>query len=576
MRVKNFYEVRVIKNFRDMLKQSSELFSDKVAFVKRVTDEVYKKITYKEFYKSVASLGTSLLSLIPEKLTVCIVGENRYEWCLGYLAATNSGGTVVPMDKELPIAEKINLIKQSNSNVIIFSNKYLKEMSQIAEEIPSLKCFINMDTTENEGSIYSLQKLLDQGTSLIENGNTLFENATVSSDDMSILLFTSGTMDNAKGVMLSQKNICEDIMSVCKTVNVKPTDSSICILPLHHTYQCSLGFILLLYRGCTIYFNDGLRYIQKNLKEYSPSILITVPLLLENMYKKIWEQAAKKRGMTTFLKVLISTTNFLRDVFHINIKRKVFKKIYSTLGGNLRLIITGAAAISPEVSKGFWDFGIKTLQGYGLTECSPLLIGNSDSACKHGSVGLPIPGVEITINNPDENGIGEILAKGKNIMLGYLINGKIDKSCFKDGWFYTGDLGYKDNDGFYYITGRNKNVIVTKNGKNIFPEELEAQINKSPFVIESLVFGKYDRETGEVQVNAQIFPNIDAIKENLKSLVVSTDDIKKFLGNIIKNVNKNVPLYKHIKEFSIRDTEFIKTTTQKIKRYKEIHQNKQS
>ena len=575
MKIGKLYDVRTIKNFKDMLKQSYELFSDKVAFVKKISDGNYRKITYKDFYNEVASLGTSLLKLVPERLIVCVIGENRYEWCLGYIATTNSGGTIVPMDKELPLAEKINLIKQSNSNVIIFSGKYSKDIPEIAEKVPTLKYFVNMDIKEDEGIMLSLEKLLEKGNELIKSGDESFENAEVSSDEMSILLFTSGTMDNAKGVMLSQKNICEDIMSVCKTVDVRPGDSSVSILPLHHTYQCSLGFILFLYRGSTIYFNDGLRYIQKNLKEYAPSILITVPLLLENMYKKIWEQAKKKKGLTTTLKLAIVATNILRDVFHIDIKRKVFREIHETLGGNLRLIIVGAAAISPEVSKGFSDFGMETLQGYGLTECSPLLIGNSDSVCRHGSIGIPIPGVEICINNPNEDGIGEILAKGENIMLGYLINGKVDRSCFKDGWFYTGDLGYKDKDGFYYITGRNKNVIVTKNGKNIFPEELEAQINKSPFVLESLVFGKYDKETGEVRVNAQIFPNMDAIKESFKSIAVSAEDVKKFLGDIIKSVNKDMPLYKHIKEFSVRDTAFIKTTTQKIKRYKEIPQQEQ-
>ena len=568
--MKRFYEVRTIENFRDMLKQSSEIFSEKIAFVKKISEKNYREISYKAFQQEVVKLGTALLNLVPKNLTVCVVGENRYEWCLGYLATTNSGGIVVPMDKQLPVAEKINLIQQSNANVIIFSDKCQKEVEEISEKIPSLKYFINMDIEEDTGIMMSLNRLLEKGEKLLEDGDKAYENAEVKSDEMSILLFTSGTMDNAKGVMLTQRNVCEDIMSVCSVVDIKDTDSSVSILPLHHTYQCSLGFILLLYRGCTIYFNDGLRYIQKNLKEYGPTILITVPLLLENMYKKIWEQARKTKGLERKLKIAIAVTNVLRDVFHIDIKRKVFKEIHDTVGGNLRLIITGAAAISPEVSKGFYDFGMTTYQGYGLTETAPLLIGNNDRVCKHGSIGVPIPGVDIKINNPNEDGIGEILAKGKNIMLGYIINGVVDKSCFKDGWFYTGDLGYKDKDGFYYITGRNKNVIVTKNGKNIFPEELETKINESPFVLESLVYGKYDEETGEVKVNAQIFPNMEAIKESLKSMVVSKEDVKKFLNDVVKGVNKEMPLYKHIKDFSIRDTEFIKTTTQKIKRYKEI------
>lgn len=574
MKSNQLYKVRKINNFRDMLEQSYSLFKDRVAFVKKVSDGNNKSITYGELYDDVSHLATSLLELVSSKPVVCIIGENRYEWCLSYLAVTTSGGVVVPMDKELSTSEKINLIQQSESEVVIFSSKYSKEMKEIASSVPTLKCFVNMDAEVDSDGELSLYELVAKGEKLMDNGNTSFRDAIVDSEGMSILLFTSGTMDSAKGVMLSQKNVCEDIMSVCTTVDVRPEDSSVSILPLHHTYQSTLGFILLLYRGSTIYFNDGLRYIQKNLQEYKPSILITVPLLLENMHKKIWEHAKKTRGLTTFLKLAIGATNVLRDVFGIDVKRKVFKSIHDTLGGNLRLIITGAAAISPQVSKCFWDFGIETLQGYGLTECAPLLIGNRDAVFKHGSIGLPIPGVEISINNPDEDGIGEILAKGPNIMLGYLINGKTDMSCFKDGWFYTGDLGYKDEDGFYYITGRNKNVIVTKNGKNIFPEELETKINSSPYVLESLVFGKCDNKTGEVRVNAQIFPNLDAIKESLKAVAISKEDVKKFLSDVIRNVNRDIPMYKHIREFTIRDKAFIKTTTQKIKRYKEIPNTK--
>ena len=288
MKSKKMYEVRKIINFKDMLKQSKELFAKKLAFVKKISDGNYKNISYEELYNNVASLGTSLLKLVPEKPVVCILGENRYEWCLAYLATTNSGGVVVPMDKELPTSEKINLIQQSNANIVIFSDKYSEEMKEIASNISTLKFFINMDLEDDNDTRLSLYKLVRKGEGLIERGDTSFEEVQVSSEEMSILLFTSGTMDNAKGVMLSQKNVCEDIMSVCTTVDVKKEDSSVSILPLHHTYQASLGFILLLYRGSTIYFNDGLRYIQKNIKEYGPTILITVPLLLENMHKKIW------------------------------------------------------------------------------------------------------------------------------------------------------------------------------------------------------------------------------------------------------------------------------------------------
>jgi long-chain acyl-CoA synthetase len=324
-----------------------------------------------------------------------------------------------------------------------------------------------------------------------------------------------------------------------------------------------------MYKGGTLAFCEGLKHIAKNLKEVKPTVLISVPLLLENVYKKIWDTTKKKRGATTLLKVMISINSFLNGVIKIDISKKLFKKVHENLGGRIRLIITGAAAIDPFVTRGFRKLGIPILQGYGLTECSPLVIGNRDRQYIDSSIGLPIPKVEVEIKDPDENGIGELVVKGPNVMLGYFNNEDATKNAIRDGWFHTGDLAKKDKSGFYYITGRIKNVIITKNGKNIFPEELETYINKSPFVQESFVYGKFNTASGDTQVSVQIFPNLEVIKERFKAVNVSKEQIIEVLGEVVRNVNKNVPLYKHIKGFTIRESEFIKTTTQKIKRYVE-------
>mgnify|MGYP000948399301 CR=1 FL=1 len=565
----NLYSVREIKDLKDMLNQSENLFAAKNAFMIKKDDGSYRGITYSQFKNDVDALGTAFVSLGLKDTFIAVLGENRYEWCLTYLSTINGTGVIVPLDKELPQADIEYVLEKSNASAIVFSNKHLASMEKVSENNSNIKYFINMDSKIDEGKFLSLSKLLEIGQALIKNGKREFIEASVDRTKMSILLFTSGTTGFAKGVMLSHKNICSNMISIRNTVNVGSEDSSLSILPLHHTYECTIGFLCIIFSGGTISFSEGLRQIPRNLKEFKPTLMITVPLLLENVYKKVWDQAGKKTGGKLIIRAAICSGVFLKKVLGIDIRRKIFKTIHDNLGGKLRLIITGAAAIDPVVSKFFRNIGIGVLQGYGLTECSPLVAGNRDNAFKDGSVGLPIPGTEIRIINPDEKGVGEIVTKGDNLMLGYFENEKATNDSIRDGWFHTGDIGKIDKHGFLYITGRIKNVIVTKNGKNIYPEELEASINKNPFVQESLVLGMTDDFSGETHVYAQILPNIEAIKEKLKVINISKEEIMKILNDVVKSVNKSLPLYKHIKNFSIRDNEFIKTTTKKIKRHLE-------
>ncbi|MCX7710078.1 MAG: AMP-binding protein, partial [Clostridia bacterium] len=346
-------------------------------------------------------------------------------------------------------------------------------------------------------------------------------------------------------------------------------DSSLSILPLHHTYGCTTDLLVILYNGCSVSFNEGLKHIAKNLKETKPTLLFLVPLILESMYKKIWDQAKKKPGQKTKLKIAMAVSDFLLNVLKIDIRRKLFKQIHENIGGRVRLIVSGAAGINPEVSKGFHSMGLRVIQGYGLTECSPIVAVNTDKMFKHASIGPALPGVEMRIENPSREGIGELVVKGDNVMLGYYKNELATQKVLKDGWLYTGDLGHMDSDGFFYITGRKKNVIVTKNGKNIFPEEVEAYLNKSPFILESLVWGKYDETSGETYVNAQIVPAFDEIKQKLRVEEVSMEEVHRIIAFEVKAINRTMPLYKHIRGFSIREDEFAKTTTRKIKRYVE-------
>lgn len=563
------YETKKIDNLKDMLNQSCLLFGNKDAFLLKQNDESYTGVKYTEFKTDVDALGTALLELGLKDKYIALISENRYEWCVTYLSTVNGTGIIVPLDKELPLAEIENLLFRASVVSVIFSNKFLKDLKEIQKGLPSLKYLINMDADEDSEGVLSFKKLLSRGKELIASGDRSFIDASIDETSMSMLLFTSGSTDLAKGVMLSHRNICFDIMSVCGYLHLDEKDSSLSILPLHHTYGCTTDLLIMLYKGCTISFNEGLKHIVKNLKETKPTLLFLVPLILESMYKKIWDQANKK-PMTAFkLKTAMRVSDFLLNVLGVDIRKKLFKEIHETLGGRVRLVISGAAGINPEVSKGFHSMGIRLLQGYGLTECSPIVAVNTDKQFKHPSIGPALPGIEIRIDNPSTEGIGELVVKGENVMLGYFGNEKATNSVLKDGWLYTGDLCHMDVDGFLYITGRKKNVIVTKNGKNIFPEEVEAYLNKSPFILESLVWGKHDDNSDETYVNAQIVPAYDEIKQRLKLDEISVEDVRRILSNEIKAVNKSMPLYKRVRDFSIRDNEFAKTTTRKIKRYVE-------
>ena len=570
---KSLYEVRHITDFRDLLEQSTANFAQKAAFWVRVEGGEFRSITYEQFKNDVDALGAALVSLGLRDSFVAVMGENRYEWCTSYLAVTNHTGVIVPLDKELPAPEKANLLNRSEAAAVIFSGRYAKDIQAIKNETDNVRYFIHMDLEEDTEDFLSYRKLIEKGRKLLKEKGTDLSEHRINPEALGVLLFTSGTTDLAKGVMLSHKNICSNIMSVLKTVRVTSEDVSLSILPIHHTYECTLGFLAIIYCGGTIAFNEGLKHIQKNFKEVKPTILISVPLLLENMYKKIWDQAGKKPGMKLLLKAMMGLGTILNAV-RLDIRPVMFRTIHRSFGGRLRLIITGAAAISPEVSNGLNKMGFKVLQGYGLTECSPLVIGERDHFYGNASIGLPLPGVEVRIDHQDENGIGEIITKGDNVMLGYYKNQEATDKCLKDGWFHTGDLGKIDKSGAYFITGRLKNVIVTKNGKNIFPEEVESFINRSPYVLESMVAGYDDDKSGETVVGAHILPNLDAIKEKLKVVNVTKDDIMKIISEVVKSANKEMPLYKRISTFTIRDSAFIKTTTLKIKRYAEKAQMK--
>lgn len=559
------YDAKEYRDVREMLKDTVRTYADNIAFIIKETKEevTYKNITYKMLEEDVNRLGTALIDLGLLGKRIAIIANNRYEWCLAYLATLCGVGIVVPLDRALPAGEIESLLQRSYADAVVFEDKYNDIMRNIKENSKNnIEYYICMSET-NEEEFVSLQSLLNKGKELLENGDTCFENTVIDPEVMNIILFTSGTTSASKAVMLSQKNIVSNIHSLNTIVKIYPTDRNLAFLPLHHTFG-STALLFFMSNGVSNVFCDGLKYIQKNLQEYNVTIFVTVPLLLETMNKRILKEI-ERQGKTKLIKVATKVCNFLLK-FGIDLRRKVFKSIIDQLGG-LRLAVSGAAAIDEQVAENFTNFGIKTIQGYGLTETAPVITAENDENIRYGSVGFPLKNVEIKIFEPNEQGIGEIIAKGPNVMLGYFENEEATNEVLIDGWFHTGDLGYIDKDGFLFITGRKKNVIVMKNGKNIYPEELETLISKLPYVAENMVFGIPTKEN-DLDLAAKIVYNKEYVEEIFEKL--SEEDLKKKIWEDIKRINKTMPPYKYIREIIITDEPMIKTTTQKVKRFEEI------
>ena len=571
MKNKILYKAERFDNIRDIISNSVKLYPNNVAFKikhKNGKDVSYTNITYTDFQKDINEFGTGLAKLGFKDKRVAVIGKNCYEWGLTYFAVLNGLGVLVPLDKGLPEAEIEMSIKRSKAEVIVFEKTYENVIKDILnKETTNLKQAICMEKSDVE-NILSINDVKNIGKEELAKGNDIFVNAEIDNKKMAAIIFTSGTTSMSKAVMLSHYNIASNIYCMQCVEKVYDTDVNMAFLPFHHTFG-STGLLFFLSHGATNVFCDGLRYIQENLKEYQVSVFVCVPLLLEAMYKKIMHQV-EKQGKTGIVKKGIKISKFLLK-FGIDIRRKLFKEILDNLGGKLRFVISGASAIDKNVAEGFNNFGILTIQGYGLTETSPVLTAENAKAIRYGSIGFPLPEVEIKIDNPNEEGIGEIVAKGPNVMLGYYEDEQATNEVLKDGWFHTGDLAKIDKDGFIFITGRKKNVIVLKNGKNVYPEELELLINNFPYVAESMVFGM--PKDDDLVVSAKIVYNEDFVKQKYGN--INEDELKEIIWKDIKEINKQVPTYKYIKNLVVSNEPMVKTTTAKVKRFEEIKKIKE-
>ena len=577
---RKLYDIDKLENFKELVNRYKNLYKNKTAFEFKKTPKSkdIQKITYNQFADDIKYLADSLLKLGLENKRVAIIAPNRYEWCVSYLAITTANIVVVPLDKSLPENELKNLVEISEVSAVIFDKKYLSVFNEIFNEIykdkkSNLKQFICMDadTTCNLADLDSTftenlmfySNLISDGKENISNGSTLYEAVEIDNKKMAIMLFTSGTTSAAKAVMLSQKNICEDIFAIGQIAKVTKDDKFLSFLPLHHTFESSCTFLYGTFCGITVAFCDGLRYISNNLKEFSITGFVCVPLMLEIMYKKIQKSIADQ-GKTKLINCMRKVSNFLLK-FKIDIRRKVFKPVLDNVGGNLRTLIAGGAPMNKDAIKYFLDMGINLLQGYGLTETSPVICAENDKYKRAGSIGFPLPGMELKIDNPNQEGIGELIVKSPTVMIGYYNNESETNEVIKDGWFHTGDLGYMDKDGYFFITGRKKDVIVLKNGKNIYPEELESLINDLDYVDESLVFGMPEKD------DLKLFAKVVYNEDKMKALGISENDYYDFIWKDIKEkINKQMPTYKYIRGIILTTTPLIKTTTHKIKRFEEL------
>ena len=571
-----FFEETHYKDVKEIFKRSIEKYKNNIYILERPEHDhkaKFEEFTYERFGNDVINLGTGLIKHLNLKgERIIIIGENTYYWYVSYFSILCGAGIAVPVDKELPNNEIENVIKRSRASAVIFSKKKKDAIEKIKDNLPMVKYFIEMNSNANlQGRDIGIEKVIEEGKKITDEGNTEYMDIEIDPEEFKFLIFTSGTTSQAKGVMLCHRNLAENVNAVSKYVKIYESDRFFSVLPLHHTYESSIGALLPFANGSSVTVCGGLRYIVTDMQEAKPTAMLAVPLLVENLYKKI-NQTIEKSGKAGLVNSMIHVTNALKGV-GIDIKRKVFKEIYDNLGGNMRIIVSAAAPIDKKIGRWVQDIGIEFLQGYGLTETAPIAALTPECDPRVGSVGLPVNCAQIKIHNPNENGEGEIWIKSKTLMLGYYEDEEATKEVVYDGWFNSGDIGYQDKDGYVYVTGRSKNVIVTQNGKNIYPEEIELLLSKIPEIAECMVYGKEVEGEKELIISVKVIPNKEEI-ERLHGKDLKEEEIHKIIWNKIKEVNKSLTSYKAIKNLELKHDEFAKTTTMKIKRYVELQKDK--
>jgi len=556
------FEAPQIDSIQDMLIKSAERYKNKIA-LEDLTNYPISKVTYAELYDYVLKFGSSLQKIgLKPRDHIAVIGENRVQWAIAFLAGMMYDYVMVPVDKGLTQGDILNIIHESDSTALVFSGSFNELFNYKKDVLVKLKYYINMDSEKKENDVFSMSEMIKND--LVDKANP----PKINPDEVAEIIYTSGSLGRAKGVMLTQKNIATNLVAMRQLVTIYPEDRFLGVLPIHHTYQCTCGLLCPLYSGASVHFARSLKTIPEDMDNSKPTVLLGAPLLYNKMYNKIMKRIQSKKTSSLLVNLLINITDVTQNIGLKNSKKLLFGKLHKTLGGSMRLLIAGGAAPNPKVSKFFREVGFNIIQGYGLTETAPILALNRLDNFKDAAAGLPLPNVEIKIDNPDKSGVGEIFAKGPNIMPGYYKNQLATKETFENEWCKTGDLGYLDEDGFLFICGRKKNVIIANNGENVYPEEIEDILSRNQFVLECMVYGEEDEKHDE-RIAALIVPDTSAfIDYSTKNNVqINPQLIDGLISEAIKETNSQLVPFKQIKKYYIHENELEKTTTQKIKRH---------
>jgi len=562
-RTPKLFKVHQIDSIQDMLVKSAIKYGEKLA-LEDLKDTPIPRVSYYSLLKNVLKFGMALRGLgLKERSHIAVVGENRVQWGITYLTAMCFNYVVVPIDAKLSTNEILNIIHESDATAVVFSESFDAMLREEKRALKHLRYYISMDLRARKDDFHSMVELISNS-----RGCAADELPRLDPKAMSVIIFTSGTLGRAKGVMLSQHNIAANLIAMVSMMMIHPEDRFLSVLPIHHTYECTCGFLCPLYSGASAHYARSLKTVVDDLQQVKATMLLGVPLLFDKMFKRIYHAIKEKRIKSIIVPPLIKLTDVAARFGWKSAKRAIFSEVHEKFGGHIRAFIAGGAAPDPMVAKGLRDLGFTFVQGYGLTETSPILTLNQLENFKDDAAGLPLPGVELRIDSKNEDGVGEVLAKGANVMMGFYKKDSATKEAFEDGWFKTGDLGFIDSDGFLHICGRKKNVIISRSGKNVFPEEIEDILKRSPFVQECLVYGENDPKQDEI-ICAQIVVDAEAFIElsESRNKQITPELINEILGEEVKKANAELSSFKQIKKFIVREQEFEKTTTQKIKRY---------
>lgn len=544
-----------------MLNASASRYGSRIFMKETDASGSLREISFSELRSRAEAFARGLQKLGPAPV-VAVTGKNGIDWAVAFLGTLCAGGIVVPIDKELPSSDMSGILHYSGASVFVFDVAHESVVQEHKASGKSVCAHHFVMNTSSSTLFPTLKSVVAEGKSL----STPLP-ASASPSDVAVISYTSGTMGAAKGVVLSHGNLLSDLQMMLATANIAKDEVFLSVLPFHHMYECVCGFLCPLQHGCSMVISRGLRYIVEDLSANGITIVLGVPLLWEGMYRRIMENVNSMKGGALKFAFGKAVSGAAELVGAKSVREKIFAKVHKRFGGTLKTLVSGGAALDAEVMKGFADLGFRVLQGYGLTECSPIV-----ACCRYnvripGTVGPPMPDVEIRIVDPDIEGAGEILVRGPNVMQGYHNDPEATAAVLSpDGWFRTGDFGIMKN-GILTVTGRKKNIIVAKNGKNVYPEEIEHYLNRSRYIAESLVFGRESATKGE-EIWTVIFPNYDALIElaEEKGTTLSEEFGLSILRGELKSVNSRNPSYKRISNFILSETEFPKTTTKKIKR----------